>query len=580
MSQASFLANLQLDVTHDPNSHHSILISLTNTHPSIPVTILKWNSPLDPAALQLGLVCIIPAGTSQPIHIDAIKISRLMPPSANSLITLFPGERATNTLELHGPIVPDVVWGAGPVKIRMTGRWMAVWPGLTKEDLLSEDAKLKFSTIDMKLSLILISFATVSSVSASWKVTIWDWREKAGNFLSHSSSQSRIPQFLLDSKHPWVIENQNKLRTLPNVESYLCSPPKELAPDNGQETPGGAEHGLDIPSDLFDNIEISNIGMDISRPGWPNLLLRLREISRCPAALSKVKNFATQNYFHNSEYDDWDMKILEPAQMPREVLGLFAEALGNMTHLETLKLGIPRSAAREFEEYFSSRGLILPSVKRLELDVGSHFLVRMCPNITVLETWREYSGGDAVALLQATLFTPNLTRFAMMPSMGWTTSLIEDLVGTYMPGLQSLALWGGLNGAIEYPAFSDRKATTLKGVLQILGSLQNLTHLELPDASSLNVGWDGGPFCGNAYFGPGGREYERQVEQEGLEAVDRAAAAVIETIPRLTNFTIGPYQPNITRYENGTLRASFPWTGRMDEYILEVLPDRPDILDY
>ncbi|KAI0103919.1 hypothetical protein GGR51DRAFT_522898 [Nemania sp. FL0031] len=143
MAQESFLASLQLDITSSPNSRYSIFITLTNNYPSIPVTILKWNSPLDPAALKLGLVYITPTGASQPIHIDAIKISRAMPPSANSLVTLFPGECATNTLELRGSIVPDVVWDARPLKIRMAGRWMAVWPGLTKEDLLSDTRRLQ-----------------------------------------------------------------------------------------------------------------------------------------------------------------------------------------------------------------------------------------------------------------------------------------------------------------------------------------------------------------------------------------------------------------------------------------------------
>ncbi|KAI1125545.1 hypothetical protein F5Y10DRAFT_294525 [Nemania abortiva] len=143
MAQASFLANLQLNITPSSDSYRSILVSLSNNHSSIPVTILKWNSPLDPAALRLGLVHVIPAGASQPVHIDTIKISRLMPPEANSLVTLFPGETVTNTLELRDPIVPSVVWNAGPVKIKMAGRWMAVWPGLTKEDLLSDAQRLQ-----------------------------------------------------------------------------------------------------------------------------------------------------------------------------------------------------------------------------------------------------------------------------------------------------------------------------------------------------------------------------------------------------------------------------------------------------
>lgn len=107
------------------------------------MTILKWNSPLDPAALGLGLVRIIPAGTTEPIHIEAIKISRLMPPKPDSLVTLLPQDSATNTVELRGPIVSESLWDAGPVKVVMKGRWMAVWPVLTKEDLLLDTERLQ-----------------------------------------------------------------------------------------------------------------------------------------------------------------------------------------------------------------------------------------------------------------------------------------------------------------------------------------------------------------------------------------------------------------------------------------------------
>ncbi|KAI1352128.1 hypothetical protein F5Y01DRAFT_314118 [Xylaria sp. FL0043] len=143
MTQQSFLKYLQLRIAQSTVSPHAISVSVTNTHPSVVVTFLKWNSPLDPAALGLGLVHIIPAGATEPIHIEAIKISRLMPPKSDSLVTLQPGDSATSTVELRGPIVPDSLWDAGPAKVAMKGRWMAVWPELTKEDLLSDAEKLR-----------------------------------------------------------------------------------------------------------------------------------------------------------------------------------------------------------------------------------------------------------------------------------------------------------------------------------------------------------------------------------------------------------------------------------------------------
>ncbi|KAI1753546.1 hypothetical protein F4782DRAFT_529426 [Xylaria castorea] len=121
MAQPSFLSNLQLNVTQSPIAQPAI----------------------SPAALGLGLIHVIPTGTTQPIHIDAIKISRLMPPRADSLVTLLPGESVTNTVELRDPIVPKHAWDAGPAKVRMSGRWMAVWPDLSKEDVLSDTQRLQ-----------------------------------------------------------------------------------------------------------------------------------------------------------------------------------------------------------------------------------------------------------------------------------------------------------------------------------------------------------------------------------------------------------------------------------------------------
>ncbi|KAI1745886.1 hypothetical protein F4680DRAFT_399514 [Xylaria scruposa] len=143
MAQPFFLSHLQLNVTQSPVAEPAISVSVTNTHSSTPVTFLKWDSPLDSAALGLGLVHVIPAGTTQPVHINSIKISRLMPPKGDSLVTLLPGESATNTVELRDPIVPKRVWDTGPAKVRMSGRWMAVWPELTKEDVLSDTQRLQ-----------------------------------------------------------------------------------------------------------------------------------------------------------------------------------------------------------------------------------------------------------------------------------------------------------------------------------------------------------------------------------------------------------------------------------------------------
>lgn len=143
MAQPEFLTNLQVDISQSTVSPHALSVSVRNTHPSVPVTVLKWNSPLDPAALGLGLLEIVPAGASEPIQLRTIKISRLMPPKAESLVTLQPHESATNIVELREPSVPGNLWDAGPVRVTMKGRWMAVWPEMTREGLLSDTERLQ-----------------------------------------------------------------------------------------------------------------------------------------------------------------------------------------------------------------------------------------------------------------------------------------------------------------------------------------------------------------------------------------------------------------------------------------------------
>ncbi|KAI0445489.1 hypothetical protein F4803DRAFT_548213 [Xylaria telfairii] len=418
----------------------------------------------------------------------------------------------------------------------------------------------------MKLSLGL-ALMLFSVASMGWQAAVLDWKEKIGDFLSNPSKQSRVPQFILDARHPWILENQSKLERLPDAGSYLCSQSQASTTDI-------TENGLNVPHDLFEYLEINNNRAGINRPGWPNALLRLQEIHSCPAALSQVKTFYTDIYVYRSRYDDLDKRVLESHQPPKEVLDLFVDVLGNMTNLETLKWKIPASDASYLEEHFAERGLVLPSVRRLEPGSMTPFIVRTCPNITTLEV---FSTKQPEALLQAAMFAPNLTRFAMGVDDGWTPSLIQDLVSIYLPGIESLGLWGGVSTRYQYDFDRGSKDSALKESLQLLQSLKNLTYLDLPSASSLDVGWDGGPWCGNAFMGPGGRENERRVLRDQAKAVNTAAALVVEFLPHLTGFNIGESTANLTRYENGTLRASFPWTGRINEWVMEVLPLGPDV---
>lgn len=143
MSDFSVANNLEVSLSQaSATVTPSLSVSVKNTHPSTPLTLLKWDSPLDPLALQLGLISVTPAGASAPLDMPTIKISRAMPPGADSLVTLQPGESASSVVELRDMFVPKVTWAQGEAKVSMKGRWAAVWPGLGKDDLLGDLQKL------------------------------------------------------------------------------------------------------------------------------------------------------------------------------------------------------------------------------------------------------------------------------------------------------------------------------------------------------------------------------------------------------------------------------------------------------
>jgi hypothetical protein len=54
---------------------------------------------------------------------------------------------------------------------------------------------------------------------------------------------------------------------------------------------------------------------------------------------------------------------------------------------------------------------------------------------------------------------------------------------------------------------------------------------------------------------------------------------VIENLPHLTALTIGRRRANITRNEEGMGNATWPWTGRMDEWLMEEVPEKHEPWD-
>ncbi|KAI0185328.1 hypothetical protein EV127DRAFT_412286 [Xylaria flabelliformis] len=131
------LSALKVSVQQASSSPPKLKIGVTNTH-SGPVTVFTWNSPLDPLAVQLGLLSFTPEGKDT-VNIPTIQVRRLMPPGDDAYVTIEPGQTEEREVLLKKPMVPiDELQGR--VKVVCKGEWKAVWPS-KKEDISAESLK-------------------------------------------------------------------------------------------------------------------------------------------------------------------------------------------------------------------------------------------------------------------------------------------------------------------------------------------------------------------------------------------------------------------------------------------------------
>ena len=99
-----------------------ITVSIYNSAES-PITVLKWNSPMDARAGVLGVFDVCDTESGEPIPLDIIKISRKLPPSLDDLVEICGGQTVHFTVDL-----PGVHFHKGhEYSIYAAGTWHAVW---------------------------------------------------------------------------------------------------------------------------------------------------------------------------------------------------------------------------------------------------------------------------------------------------------------------------------------------------------------------------------------------------------------------------------------------------------------------
>ncbi|CAG8070447.1 unnamed protein product [Penicillium salamii] len=100
-----------------------ITVSVHNTA-EIPVTILRWNSPLDPQAGVLGVFEVSDTTDQRTIPIPRIMVSRKLPPSEEDLVEI----KADETFDFVVKIPVSDLEEGHQYSVRAQGTWHAVWP--------------------------------------------------------------------------------------------------------------------------------------------------------------------------------------------------------------------------------------------------------------------------------------------------------------------------------------------------------------------------------------------------------------------------------------------------------------------
>ncbi|GME23960.1 hypothetical protein GTA08_BOTSDO13883 [Neofusicoccum parvum] len=131
---ANPLTHLRVSLRQTSTSPPTLTARVTNTHPSTPLTLLTWDTPLDPLALRLGLATVTfgAAGDDEVLAIPVVQVRRKLPPAADAVVVVEPaGGWAEQEFVLEEPVldVGRIRGGGGRARVGLGGRWAKVWEG-------------------------------------------------------------------------------------------------------------------------------------------------------------------------------------------------------------------------------------------------------------------------------------------------------------------------------------------------------------------------------------------------------------------------------------------------------------------
>jgi hypothetical protein len=140
MSQSSSSNNvpgLEFKLTQTTQSPPTLLVTLKNTSPDTPYTLLKWGTPLDSSALNTGVFSITHESSGEEVEQMVLQINRKMPPPESEIVTVAAGAEEEAEVVFDKPWMPDTK--PAKYKIKASGMLKGVWakPGneVTEQEL-------------------------------------------------------------------------------------------------------------------------------------------------------------------------------------------------------------------------------------------------------------------------------------------------------------------------------------------------------------------------------------------------------------------------------------------------------------
>ncbi|KAI8943092.1 hypothetical protein NX059_001122 [Plenodomus lindquistii] len=126
MSQPSNeVPGLEWKLSQISQSPPTILVTLKNTSPDTPYTLLKWGTPLDASALNTGVYSIVREDDGEEVKQFELKINRKMPPAQDQIVTLAPGTEEELEVVFDKPWMPENK--PAKYKVKAAGNFKGLW---------------------------------------------------------------------------------------------------------------------------------------------------------------------------------------------------------------------------------------------------------------------------------------------------------------------------------------------------------------------------------------------------------------------------------------------------------------------